>query len=561
MDDATIMEKMKGKMAMFNGNNVENEYNSGVLIGENHVNDDEKFVKINVLENLKDINPFLLSKWIKNVAPDAYDIKMNNERVILLKAKNMKQVESLLEMKRMDLSSEKSVEIKRKLFKKQKRNVGAIYAPELLDLDIDDLRKELVEKFENIVNVDRIQSRVNGKRIDSPVMKIFFDGMELPEDIYVGHMKYKLRRFYPDVKICYRCKRYGHLVYACKETKSTCWKCGISFEKVKSINGKMKIVEHDCSTIRCVNCDSNEHISNSRKCFLYEREKAIIKIMVEEDIPVWLARKRFDENNLESYADAVKHGLEEKRVVSPKNVGESMRIDVNQVHEATCISGLDVALVKKLERKIEKLEESFAAKVEEMKTIIMDKEKEITKLKKVAMDMEKADRIGNEKIACEMQKKLASCKVSEENEELKIQILNKDKLIGLLKQKVKDLSANDQCVGKDRRIDCNSETKLARKVRCGSKSFIEMQALIDETSEFHFNGYVTDDVLSKGELLLIPEKLVSNVKGKTGAQAVWKGVEAEAEQFDDCKWYLRGSKFYFHSAKIAKMCQRMRIEC
>ena len=105
-----------------------------------------------------------------------------------------------------------------------------------------------------IIKIERMKKKPETVWIDSPTLKITFQGNELPDHIYIGASYYKVRPYVNMPTQCYKCQRMGHTSHSCK-ARARCLICAGSHER------------KDCqsTTYRCANCDG-EHTANSSQC-------------------------------------------------------------------------------------------------------------------------------------------------------------------------------------------------------------------------------------------------------------------------------------------------------
>ena len=97
-------------------------------------------------------------------------------------------------------------------------------------------------------------------------------GDRLPTEIKIGegHVGLRVFPYVEPVKQCYNCFEYGHIQKFCKAPK----KCLVCLERE---HGRCE------KTAVCMNCRGN-HTSLSKTCWMYQRERAIRKVMAYKNV-------------------------------------------------------------------------------------------------------------------------------------------------------------------------------------------------------------------------------------------------------------------------------------
>lgn len=136
--------------------------------------------------------------------------------------------------------------------------------------------------------------RLNRKQIENNVIKYIptgsvcftFSGKNLPKEVAIYNLNMKTEPYISPVIQCFNCLRYGHTRAQCKG-KSRCNRCGRGHEE-----------EGDCLLpIKCVHCNSTEHISTSKTCLEFSRQKQIKEIMALDNISYFDAQQRIPKSN------------------------------------------------------------------------------------------------------------------------------------------------------------------------------------------------------------------------------------------------------------------------
>ena len=64
----------------------------------------------------------------------------------------------------------------------------------------------------------RITKTVRGRRLTTTAVLLDFKQDELPEHVYLGVRRFKVRQFNPTVTRCFNCQEYGHIARTCRST-------------------------------------------------------------------------------------------------------------------------------------------------------------------------------------------------------------------------------------------------------------------------------------------------------------------------------------------------------
>lgn len=208
---------------------------------------------------------------------------------LLLKTKNKTQTEKLLKITTL-MGDE--CEVKRD----EKLNVsrGTIHAYDLFDLSEEDVVHWLSEF--GVTHAKRFTRKVEGTVQKTPTILLTFAMPTCPNKIELDYMTYHVKRYIPNPLICYRCGKFGHPEVRCTN-EPKCLTCGENKH-----NG-------ECEE-KCQNCSQLGHSCLSWKCAVWQREKDICTLKVEQEIPYGQARKLYENSQkpptLKGYAEAVR---------------------------------------------------------------------------------------------------------------------------------------------------------------------------------------------------------------------------------------------------------------
>ena len=106
---------------------------------------------------------------------------------------------------------------------------------------------------------------------------------EIPEEVYIGRMRYTVQPFTAEPVQCFKCQKFGHIAADCKSRDKVCVNCGTAGHSRR---------DNACSTRpkMCANCKGH-HPSNYRGCIEFKREKEAQKIRSKENKTLHVARR------------------------------------------------------------------------------------------------------------------------------------------------------------------------------------------------------------------------------------------------------------------------------
>ena len=208
---------------------------------------------------------------------------------LLLKTKNKTQTEKFLKITAFlgedcEVQSDDKLNVSR----------GTIHAYDLLELSEEEVVQWLSEY--GVTNAKRFTRRVGGTVENTPTLLLTFDMPSCPTKIELDYMTYQVKRHIPNPLICFRCGQFGHPEARCTNAER-CLTCGDN--------------KHDGDCVaKCLNCSQLGHSCLSRQCEVWQKEKDICTIKVEQEIPYGQARKIYEDSHrppiLQGYADVVR---------------------------------------------------------------------------------------------------------------------------------------------------------------------------------------------------------------------------------------------------------------
>jgi hypothetical protein len=139
---------------------------------------------------------------------------------------------------------------------------SGVIGPVGLDVNIEELL-DLQKQPCKIVKITRLPKFSGSVKEESLVLKVDFEGSQLPEKVLFGFISYKVRIYNPPPLRCYRCQRPRHLSSGCT-APVRCLLCVGNHSKEVCTS----------TTYKCANC-GGPHIASHRECQYNVQAKAI----------------------------------------------------------------------------------------------------------------------------------------------------------------------------------------------------------------------------------------------------------------------------------------------
>jgi hypothetical protein len=233
---------------------------------------------------------------------------------------------------------------------------GSIYGREILSMDVEAVKEALADQ--NVVDVERVTTMRNGQVSPNGLHILTFSRKPLPEAIAVGYMRYQIRQHYPRPLRCGGCCMYGHSKGRCPTKRELCRTCAFPRHEGQCENPPL-----------CVNCKSpgNDHDSFDRNCPATNREVAITRMRVDEDISWAVARQRFEarvNQCQKTYASKVQEAIEReanertrelKEVRAQRVAAEELRDELKKELEALRIVTEEILQLRLEKRRCEQV--------------------------------------------------------------------------------------------------------------------------------------------------------------------------------------------------------------
>ena len=236
-----------------------------------------KFIVLACKDQGKDItriSPFLIEKSLKAAAGDVKNVKKLNHG-LLIECQRKVQSDNILKMNKI-YDHEITASPHRTL--NQSKGIIRYKGGDLDELKDEEICNEL--KPQGVKAVKRFTTKRENTVIKLNTFLLTFNTTTVPSNIHIGPYFIKVSTYIPNPVRCFKCQKFGHGKGQCKGHEN-CFRC--------SEEG------HDgmtCSkTIKCFNC-KGAHMSSSKDCPIYKKEKEILKIKTEKNITYQEARQQ-----------------------------------------------------------------------------------------------------------------------------------------------------------------------------------------------------------------------------------------------------------------------------
>ena len=237
-------------------------------------------VYISLVDPAKDIRKYVfgLYKQVSGVIGEIGNSRVCRDNRVWVEVTNKGDLSRLLNMNSI-LNGQEKIKVEPAL--NVGTSVGMVYAPEIFDQKVEEI-KEFSETKYDIINITRMHK--GKEKIKTPLLKIIFANKKIPEKIKIGFQIYNVRPYYPPPLRCFECFKIGHTGKTCRNGKR-CVKCGEAHTQENCNNPH-----------KCINCNG-QHIATDPICEKLKQEKEIVKIKVDRGINYREARQAFNNAN------------------------------------------------------------------------------------------------------------------------------------------------------------------------------------------------------------------------------------------------------------------------
>jgi len=144
-----------------------------------------------------------------------------------------------------------------------------MYVP--LDIKADEILNYLQPQ---VKFVKKFQYKPDGElELHESTMVLLHFHPQLPSEVSIGYLLFKIRPYIPIPLLCFKCNRFGHVAYHCKRNER-CSKCG---------------EQHSWTVCpsTALNCPNGhgKHAANDKSCPRYKQVEHVLKIKTSRNVP------------------------------------------------------------------------------------------------------------------------------------------------------------------------------------------------------------------------------------------------------------------------------------
>ena len=189
-------------------------------------------------------------------------------------------------------------------------------------------------KPQGVTHVKRFTIRKNHEIVNTNTLLLTFNSVVTPKTLKIFYQIIQVEMYVRNPLRCFNCQKFGHHAINCHaDLGSVCGKCG---------TGNHDHLTSQCKNpAKCVNCGEN-HMSRSRDCDVWKKEKEIIKIKVTQRLTYPEARKIYDQQRPEVTSSKVVSSMPKKPEtetsstqynVKDSEITESSKVIISRIHK------------------------------------------------------------------------------------------------------------------------------------------------------------------------------------------------------------------------------------
>jgi len=149
------------------------------------------------------------------------------------------------------------------------KSVIGVIGPIHLSVDITELQESAQSGSTKILHMTHLPRIHQGLREESAAVKVIFEGLKLPEAVYIDFLRFPVRPFvFPPLR-CYKCQHPGHVASGCTDERR-CLLCAGPHDRAECSNSS-GFVRY------CANC-GGPHLASSRECDFIASARAVEKL-------------------------------------------------------------------------------------------------------------------------------------------------------------------------------------------------------------------------------------------------------------------------------------------
>ena len=245
-------------------------------------------------EPLTKLSPFVIQKVLVSVAGNPKSVKKLNSGSLLVEVEKAKHAENLMKITRFHQTPAKCTP-----HGNLNRSRGIIRCPDLAGVSEEEIVTEL--SSQNVSETRRITVWRDGVKKTTNTIVLTFRTAILPKILKIGYLNVGVDIYIPNPLQCYSCYKFGHHERKCRLSirNKPCRRCG----EVANDHEESKCTKKP----KCINC-GGEHMSTSRACDFWQKEKEIVTIKYKESLSFPEARKIVESRRIlpHSYSSVIK---------------------------------------------------------------------------------------------------------------------------------------------------------------------------------------------------------------------------------------------------------------
>jgi Arc/MetJ-type ribon-helix-helix transcriptional regulator len=279
------------------------------LLGLNNPAEEGYWVSLETVNHEKtaaQLQLFTVKKFLEQNFPGTHTARPTREGKLMILAKNKKIALQATKIKKFYNECDVSITAMDTMNYRQ----GSIYGREVLSCTIDEMETNL--KNQHVVKVERAMSMKDGVLTPNGLHILTFDTTRLPDEIYIGYMRYNVRTYYPRPLRCSKCCIFGHSRKRCEAREEACRSCDQAVHQGSICTGKY-----------CRNCKKSDHGSFDKGCPTFETEVAIVRLKVDKNISYGQARALLSKEIQRSTDSYINSTLERLQVAARERASQS----------------------------------------------------------------------------------------------------------------------------------------------------------------------------------------------------------------------------------------------
>lgn len=163
-------------------------------------------------ENMKKINPFLLTTNLAGKIGEIQFAKVLNDGNLLVRCNSGEQIDKALKLK--EIGNNKVVSTM-KVGAQNEGGCKGVITGVPMNVRMEELKKCI--KGGNVKEAQRLKTTKEGVKKDSGTVMIEFEGENVLKRVFLGFVSFPVRVYVPKPLRCFNCQKFGHTAKNCKE--------------------------------------------------------------------------------------------------------------------------------------------------------------------------------------------------------------------------------------------------------------------------------------------------------------------------------------------------------